>query len=1401
MNKFKASPSNPQEYLIDSNAVFDLAWQSVRYSRKSLYSCGELGVASVDVKDRSSKIIFSRFDEGKTCRGLVALPSSDDNPGIQGRIFALFEDRLYYIEGRQVYRVASPAFNATWGQKPYIDQEGQLWVPTQQALLRFGSYQAVRTAALNGSFVNPQENLALANSKALHQLALKKSEGDSESIWLTNPQHKLLKLSKSQGQFLLPKSIQSSGSGPILKTAQDHSSSRLWWVESCKNLYTTRYDWMSRVNQLKPNPSDLQSIHNLVLPKRTDGECVDALAGLDEPNSPLIIARRNEILALDVKETNQAEINDLTNERLLELESGELSEISAQRLKVTLKNLWSRPCKSLECRISALHIHNLNPLVVFAGTESGQLFKLVEKAEPQFISVQSAIQHSAIKVIKESRHGLILGHAQGISLLKLDQDFNVLDEVDLSRFAHVNLPRAPIRDIYKDQEHQIWWIASYGDGLAWLDLSDMNWPKAGRFDHLFKGAQRFLSGLLSIQDKQGKQALWIQSNQGLIRLSTSKLYEWMKLGSKQAQAFDKDALNTVALDEANGWLRPSFVQVGPLVVAATTQQTEFVDTRQLRSQKQILPPHFVSATWHGQEFTQVQKLSFEKEHQEQGGELNQSKSKSKKLPSLIAPKGTHALELALAHPLGVNQPTQDLLYRIRAWSDQEESVWNRLGPSNKLSFAHMKPGEYKVELKSQISTQESQELRQMSFIIPELDHNAEQQWFWSLIFFSLGSGLLVSSLFYRENRSLKIEAKTYELESEKNKSFLNHYKLVFERSDHALLLFSEHGACLEWNPKALELFGLTHQEMYYVLPKELGLSLPSLNEDFSQYRDLPLLCKRPFGQAFPARVSISLHAQKNHQRSNTHSILVSIIDLSTLVHSQDQQLKEQAQQSQLKRLESLGRLAGWVAHEMNNTFGEVEGIIESVEEDLNHLDQSNERWLLLKQASRRGHQHIQQLLNITHRLPFDTVKSTPILDQPNTYFQQELAYCSVAQIFEEGFKHFSWLLTQEQSVSFEYLTEPMEDDDLLGRAFDHDDHHELGNEPNQLSSIDPQAYLIQKSVYDHFTFRLVLLVSEKIVSHAQLKIQQGISFGKALIFRINIAYEDYLNSEEHPWEKQKDILDEQLEQLSSQLETVGAYLTQEFTPKYSSLSLRFPLMQQELDEKLEHEQGHELDHELEQMTQDLQELIGALDDLHELETIDAYPTLDLDVEMLDLDNDQDQVKADSQSMLADSQSMLADSLIDSKQSTTQPPIKFNSGLGQVKAKVLVVDDNEALLKILSQRLSRKDFDIYAFSESTKAQAFILAGNQVDALVTDVLMPHINGRQLAELFHRVCPNLPIIFISAYTDDVLSPNGEFSLQQHEHFMRKPFSPKALITQLNEILQVAKPDESAPVSEPLG
>jgi CheY-like chemotaxis protein len=85
--------------------------------------------------------------------------------------------------------------------------------------------------------------------------------------------------------------------------------------------------------------------------------------------------------------------------------------------------------------------------------------------------------------------------------------------------------------------------------------------------------------------------------------------------------------------------------------------------------------------------------------------------------------------------------------------------------------------------------------------------------------------------------------------------------------------------------------------------------------------------------------------------------------------------------------------------------------------------------------------------------------------------------------------------------------------------------------------------------------------------------------------------------------------------------------------------------------------------------------------------------------------------------------------------------------------------------------------------------------RVDVVITDLAMPELGGRELARRLSQTRPDLPIIFMSGYTDDDLARRG--LLQAGAPYLEKPFSPQALIRTVQDVLdssEAARPSLSS-------
>ena len=128
-----------------------------------------------------------------------------------------------------------------------------------------------------------------------------------------------------------------------------------------------------------------------------------------------------------------------------------------------------------------------------------------------------------------------------------------------------------------------------------------------------------------------------------------------------------------------------------------------------------------------------------------------------------------------------------------------------------------------------------------------------------------------------------------------------------------------------------------------------------------------------------------------------------------------------------------------------------------------------------------------------------------------------------------------------------------------------------------------------------------------------------------------------------------------------------------------------------------------------------------------------------------------------------------------------PPAPPRSGAGQV---VLIVEDETALHEVARRILDRNGYHVLTAASGPEA-IDIVTGHpgRIDVLLTDVIMPQMMGREVAERICALQPGVRVLYMSGYTQGLLGAQGV--LEPGVSLIEKPFSEPVLLAKLNDIL----------------
>jgi CheY-like chemotaxis protein/anti-sigma regulatory factor (Ser/Thr protein kinase) len=137
-------------------------------------------------------------------------------------------------------------------------------------------------------------------------------------------------------------------------------------------------------------------------------------------------------------------------------------------------------------------------------------------------------------------------------------------------------------------------------------------------------------------------------------------------------------------------------------------------------------------------------------------------------------------------------------------------------------------------------------------------------------------------------------------------------------------------------------------------------------------------------------------------------------------------------------------------------------------------------------------------------------------------------------------------------------------------------------------------------------------------------------------------------------------------------------------------------------------------------------------------------------------------------------------LAESPSPAAEPPLPVVGGT------VLVVEDEGTLRALLDRCLTTAGFDVLSAADADAALEITDERNgEIDLLLTDIVLPRSDGRDLARRLRELRPGLAVLFMSGYADAVIPAEG--AAEVAGQLLRKPFTPTALVARVREALAV--------------
>ncbi len=136
-----------------------------------------------------------------------------------------------------------------------------------------------------------------------------------------------------------------------------------------------------------------------------------------------------------------------------------------------------------------------------------------------------------------------------------------------------------------------------------------------------------------------------------------------------------------------------------------------------------------------------------------------------------------------------------------------------------------------------------------------------------------------------------------------------------------------------------------------------------------------------------------------------------------------------------------------------------------------------------------------------------------------------------------------------------------------------------------------------------------------------------------------------------------------------------------------------------------------------------------------------------------------------------------------KSSEAVSPVELPETTGY-KSRILVVEDEHEISTIINRVLEAQGFMVQVTDTAESALALMeRTGERFDLVISDIMLPGMNGVQMSKVMQNKHPNMKFLFMSGYSSDAIEHYGEFD--EASAFIPKPFTISNLIKKVVDVL----------------